>query len=219
MKIFLHKWMMAILCVCCCAFVYAVDESQSAQQQASANATNSFQNYIRNISTLTTEFQQEIRDDKGKVLQRSTGTMYLKRPKLFRFETKTPTKQLIVADGKKLWLYDPELEQVTVKPLQEAIANTPALILTGDLSSFQRDYNIQYFKDNNKEIFILLPKHNESFKSIKFVFEYGELKQMVMLDQLDQKTQIDFVKLILNKSIPEKLFHFQPPKGVDVMRS
>ncbi len=218
MKIFQIKLVSFILLLFICVFAYA-DESQKVQAQATKTAANNFQNYIQNISTLTTEFQQQIHDDAGKLLQRSSGIMYLKRPKLFRFETKTPIKQLIVADGKKLWLYDPDLEQVSVKSLQEAIANTPALILTGDLSSFERDYNIQYFKEDDNETFILLPKKEQNFKSIKFVFENGELKEMLMLDQLDQKTHINFLNLKLNKSIPEKLFRFQPPKGVDIIRS
>lgn len=218
MKNYLSKILTVLFFVLASAIVFA-DESQQVQKQATEDIANRFQNYLRNISTLTTSFQQNIHDDSGKLLQSSSGVMYLKRPKLFRFETKSPVKQLIVADGTKLWIYDPDLEQVAVKSLREAIVNTPALLLTGDLSSFQRDYNIQYFKEMDKEVFLLSPTRERTFKSIKFVFENEQLKQMIMLDQLDQKTQIDFLNLILNKPISDKLFHFVPPKGVDIIRS
>ena len=87
--------------------------------------------YLATLSTLTADFVQVVQDKQGQVTERAAGTLSISRPNRFRWDYQQPYVQTIVADGKKLWLYDPDLEQVTVRSLEQGLGATPAMLLSG----------------------------------------------------------------------------------------
>jgi chaperone LolA len=174
--------------------------------------------YLAEFTTLEASFSQELADEKGAVRQRSQGKVYLERPGKFRWEYQKPYEQLIVADGKKVWIYDQDLEQVTVKPLQAAIGNTPALLLGGQVN-IEKEFTIS--EDGQKEglqWLTLKPRQSENqYSDIRLGFEGSALRRMDLHDNFGQTTRIRFAGEERNKKLAPALFEFKPPAGVDVM--
>jgi chaperone LolA len=174
--------------------------------------------YLAEFNTLEASFSQELADEKGAVRQRSQGKVYLQRPGKFRWEYQKPYEQLIVADGKKVWIYDKDLEQVTAKPLHAAIGNTPALLLGGQVN-IEKEFTIS--EDGRKEglqWLTLKPQGKENqYSDIRLGFEGSTLRNMELHDNFGQTTRIRFAEEQRNKKLAPSLFEFKPPAGVDVM--
>lgn len=165
-------------------------------------------------------FIQYVTDQRGARVQETAGYIQAKRPNLFFWETQPPLAQRIVADGKEIWIYDPDLEQVTVKTLGEDIQNTPALLLSGDVQNLQKAYEITHQQVSEKiDQFVLVPKGKDSlFEQMRLSFDKGVLTEMRLMDSLGQRTVISFSKIETNPNIPDSTFRFQVPEGVDVFR-
>lgn len=171
---------------------------------------------LKNIRSQQADFIQTTRDDQGKILQKSSGKMALQRPGFFRWETLRPNRQLVVANGKRLWIYDPDLEQVIVRPLEKGMGATPALLLSDANPILEHDFFIKVEKDNTQ--FLLTPKNNESmFQSIRLFFLNQMIYEMQLQDHLGNTTRIQFRKIKTNVMIPHSFFYFSPPKKVDVI--
>lgn len=173
---------------------------------------------LSGISSLQADFSQVLTDRSGKVLQQSEGDIKLQKPGLFYWQVKPPYEQLIVSNGNKLWVYDADLEQVTVRSNNE-LQNTPAEILSGDFSSITRDYQTVEIpvEDKKQQRFELTPLSSGDFSKMVFVFDNNMLSQFSIRDKLGQTTDIAFKNHKLNKKIKEKIFNFVPPKGTDVI--
>ncbi len=165
-------------------------------------------------------FIQIVTDQRGARVQETAGYIQAKRPNLFFWETQPPLAQQIVADGQEIWIFDPDLEQVTVKKLGDDIQNTPALLLSGDVQNLQQAYEISHQQPAEAiDQFMLAPKGNDSlFDQLRLTFENGVLTEMRLRDSLGQRTVISFSKIETNPSIPDSTFRFQVPEGVDVFR-
>lgn len=165
-------------------------------------------------------FIQIVTDQRGARVQETAGYIQAKRPNLFFWETQPPLGQQIVADGQEIWIFDPDLEQVTVKKLGDDIQNTPALLLSGDVQNLQQAYEISHQQPAEAiDQFMLAPKGNDSlFDQLRLTFENGVLTEMRLRDSLGQRTVISFSKIETNPSIPDSTFRFQVPEGVDVFR-
>ncbi len=173
---------------------------------------------IENLKTLKGQFKQTIVDDQGESLQDSAGEFAIARPGLFRWETNDPYTQLLVANKKIMWLYDPELEQVTEKRFDESNSNTPIWLLTADLETIKNDYNIKKLADDKATIFELIPVDEEYFfKTLTITFVDKQLSAMTIIDNIDQTTEITFTISSKNKDLPSNLFTFDIPEGVDVI--
>lgn len=174
---------------------------------------------LQGMSSMQADFSQRTYDAKGTALQNLYGSMQVKRPGYFRWETTRPFPQLITANGSKVWVYDPELEQVTVQMLDKQVGNTPALLLSGDPKKLGEAFSIS--DDGGKaseEAFLLKPKARDAlFESLRVTFNGRQLTSMHLRDSLGQKTEIHFSKIVLNPNLPNSLFVFEPPKGVDVI--
>ena len=167
------------------------------------------------LSTFSGDFRQTLIDDQGEVLQESTGVFFLERPGYFHWETIAPFPQLLVSDLASIWLYDPDLEQVTVRSYDESVSQTPALLLSGDVSKMSASYEVVQTTDNQ---FSLTPKsQQELFTQLMVEFTEGQLVSMSLEDSLGQTTTFTFLNGIYNQPIPSELFQFIPPEGTDVI--
>jgi outer membrane lipoprotein carrier protein len=167
------------------------------------------------LNTFSGDFRQTLVDDQGEVLQESSGVFFLERPGYFNWETQSPFPQLLVSDLTNIWLYDPDLEQVTVRPYDERVTQTPALLLSGDVSKMSAFYEVVQTADNQ---FSLTPKsQQELFTQLMVEFAEGRLSSMSLQDSLGQTTTFAFLNGIYNQTIPSELFQFIPPEGTDVI--
>lgn len=171
------------------------------------------------VNTLTGRFTQLTVDGSGKSLQQSKGQMALRRPGLFRWHTDAPQEQLLVSDGQQVWLYDPDLQQVTVRQLDQRLSHTPALLLSGDITKISKDFDISYQESGPIADFDLRPKARDTlFDSLRISFQDGTLKRMLLIDNAGQRTNILFNSIKTNPKLDDKQFRFQVPKGADLIQ-
>ena len=174
--------------------------------------------FFTQVSTLKGRFVQEVFDEAGTVIQTSTGSMELSRPGRFRWHYDTPYDQYIIADGKNLWIYDVELKQVTVKPLQEAITAAPVRLLT-ELRPLDGDFIVRESKPQDGYEWVeLKPKTEESeFQRIAFALDKNGVRRMDLYDHFGQKTVVRLEGLQTNVEVDASAFRFAVPKDVDVI--
>ncbi|MDH5436634.1 MAG: outer membrane lipoprotein chaperone LolA [Gammaproteobacteria bacterium] len=174
---------------------------------------------LSGITTLEATFKQVLLDEDAKPIQKSSGIFQLQRPGKFRWDYTKPFEQLIVADGRKLWIYDADLEQVTVRKQDSALGNTPALLLTTD-RAVEKDFNVQSKGvQEGLEWFELTPRDKESnFMKINLGFGQNKLQVMELIDGFGQTTRLDFDSIVINTHIATKQFEFKPPRGVDIIK-
>ncbi len=178
-------------------------------------------NFLQDLNTLHGQFEQELYNEKGVSLEKSQGQMYVQRPDKFRWDYQEPYEQLIVADGKKVWIHDSDLEQVTVRNLDKALGKTPALILSSN-RKIEEDFLVKMKKlpsPKGYTRFELRPKDNTEaqFDSMYLNVIGKVLLSLELVDNLGQTTHIIFSKLKRNQPLNVKLFVFTPPVGVDVI--
>ncbi len=174
---------------------------------------------LRPIQSLEADFVQTILDNKGKVLQRSEGKLLLLRPGRFRWQVLRPIPQLIIANNTRLWIYDPDLEQVVIRPIAKEIGKTPAFLLSNVNTAITQDFIVRRMEaPQNWQWFALTPKAKDSlFQVIQLGFFNRDLKEMRMRDNLGHHTVIQFSHLKENKPLAAALFQFHPPANVDVI--
>lgn len=170
------------------------------------------------VKSMQSQFVQTVSDAQNKVLQTSQGTLAVKRGNRLRWETTSPFAYLIVTDGSVLWRYDRDLEQATRQKFNGQLADTPALILSGETQRIKTNYEVTREQGKEGEYFHLLPKQKDAlFRSLTLVFANSGISQLILQDNLDQRTEIRFNSLVSNPALADSLFHFDPPKGVDVV--
>jgi len=175
------------------------------------------QSQLSSFHSMTADFKQVVTSANGVVLQKSSGTMEIMRPGKFRWNTLKPLRQLIVTDGKKVWIYEPDLQQVTIRPLDNSVGQTPALLLTSAHVFLEKNFNIETVK-NKKSQFKLTPKdNNEMFNAITLSFKNNVLAQMKLENQLGQDTMLIFSNVKINPKLNAQSFSFKIPKDIDVI--
>lgn len=173
--------------------------------------------FLESSKSLTADFKQVLINEAGNPVQTSYGVFYLQRPGKFRWDYLKPFQQQIVSNSGKVWFYDTDLEQVTIKKLDESLGSTPALLLSGDISLEDNFIMKEQGVDGDLQWIKLLPKNQESsFKYILIGLSKGSLGGMELSDNFGQLTRIYFSNVILNPPIKQTLFQFNAPKGVDV---
>jgi outer membrane lipoprotein carrier protein len=176
------------------------------------------QTKLNNIRSMAADFKQVVKA-KQRVVSRSSGIMALQRPGKFRWQTEQPMAQLMVADGKKIWVYDKDLEQVTVKTQQKGLGGSAALFLSGYDDTVTRDFKVTQSTKGNDLVFNLKAKSSkENFQQIKLVFRGNNLSGLELYDQLGQTTTVQLLQIKSNPQLANKLFRFKTPKGVDVVQ-
>ena len=186
---------------------------------AQAAATDKLKTFIASTHSAQANFTQDVQDKSGKRIQSASGTMQFERPGKFRWEYRKPYEQLIVGDGKKFWMYDVDLNQVTVKKLDAALGSSPAALLSGN-NEIERDFVLKDIDDRDGlEWLQATPKSNETnFQKILMAFNArSELVVMELHDAFGHHTVLRFTDLKSNPALPAQRFHFVPPKGADVL--
>ncbi|HQR23759.1 MAG TPA: outer membrane lipoprotein chaperone LolA [Steroidobacteraceae bacterium] len=175
--------------------------------------------WMRSVKTLSADFVQVVRGRGGEITNRASGTLALSRPDRFRWDYQTPNVQVIVADGRKLWLYDADLEQVTVRPLQAGLGSTPAMLLSGAGAVGDSFTAGPVERDGEWTWCRLVPKDRSSdFEGVGLGFDtHGVLVAMQLKDKLGQSTELVFSRVKVNSKLDGGLFVFVPPKGADVI--
>jgi outer membrane lipoprotein carrier protein len=185
---------------------------------ASASSVESLKGFLNQTTAVKARFAQMVLDKNMKLLQQATGTMQFSRPGKFRWEYTKPYEQTIVGDGVKLWIYDKDLNQVTVRKLDGAIGSSPAALLAG---SNEIEKNFTLTNIGNQEGLDWLearPKAQDTaFERIRLGFSKAGLEAMELRDQFGQITVIKFADVERNPRIAPEVFKFAPPKGADLI--
>jgi outer membrane lipoprotein carrier protein len=190
---------------------------------AAADATTPLDKYFDGLSTLRASFTQTVKDAHGKDVDRSSGTLVVSRPGKFRWEVQpksgsNSTGQLLVADGKNVWFFDRDLEQVTVKPIDTALSSTPAMLLSG-AADLRESFNVTPGGTRDGLEWVLVePKRAEAdFRRALFGFSKGNLQKMIIDDRLGQTATIEFDSVTRNAKVSPDEVSFTPPAGTDVI--
>jgi len=175
------------------------------------------ENFLANTQTLEAAFQQTLRTHEGEVLQQTEGEFYLDRPGKFRWNYRKPYEQIIVSDGERIWIYDVDLQQVTVQKQSSGLPATPMSLLE-DSSTLHQNFNVTPIDEHDGVYRLkLLSKSNESdFGEIVIGLDEKGLRFMQLHDQFEQVTDIVFSDINTNKKLSDEIFEFTPPEGVDV---
>ncbi|HET7809625.1 MAG TPA: outer membrane lipoprotein chaperone LolA [Steroidobacteraceae bacterium] len=188
-----------------------------------ATSATALDTYLADVKTLRTQFHQVVTDSDGRVVQQATGSLLIKRPGRFRWEL-TPdgsdSSQLMVADGRNLWFYDRDLEQVSVKSAATALTATPASLLSGDgkITEFF-DVSADGKRDDLDWVRVVPRRTDADFREARLGFRGAgtELRRMVLRDKLGQTVTLDFSTSERNANVTDAEVSFTPPPGADVI--
>jgi len=177
---------------------------------------------LRPIDSLTANFEQQSLDKNGKLLQQQTGNFVIKRSGEFFWSVKPPYEQHIISDGRVINIYDPDLEQLTIKSIDQKTQMIPLLLFSNNIHEIISQYAVSQIEAGSKPVFELKPRHNGNlFDRLAITFSLGKSGslpiQLEIIDSLRQITRIRFDKALLNRSVDPKIFLFSVPEGVDVI--
>ncbi len=196
----------------CCGHSLVADESIESAGEIL------LERFLNDVRTLSARFEQSLVDDNDVVVDESAGTVEIARPGRFRWANTEPYEQLLVADGVNVWNYDADLMQVTVRPQQEILQNTPALLLGGSGDALADFDYVGSFSDRGTVWVRLRPKDSDNgFERVELGFTDGQLSRMIFADNLQQETLIALFDVVLNGEIPADRFEFSLPPGVDLV--
>jgi outer membrane lipoprotein carrier protein len=191
-------------------FAVIADENTDAAVTLAAN--------LRGMNSIQAEFQQNILDKDGAVLQEAHGIVKIKRPQQFYWLTESPYEHLVVTDGSILWLHDIDLEQVSKKPFSSDEDSAPALLLNGDVEKLSQQYTIrmEVYADVSRYQLEAIDS-GSLFVGLSISFDAGTLISMSFDDSFEQTTEIGFSNVVINSDLSDDLFQFVPPSGVDIL--
>ena len=185
---------------------------------AGASSLEQFALFLKSTLSGKTEFEQKIYDGKKKLVQESRGTFLFQRPGRFRWTYVKPYPQLIVGDGTKVWIYDEDLNQVTVRKFDQALGSTPAALLSGNNEVVKAFKITDQGSRDGLEWLQAEPRDTESnFDKVRMGFGFSGLEAMELHDSFGQTTVLRFTSFQRNPTIDANSFRFTPPKGADVI--
>ncbi len=195
----------------------------SARTSATEDAVSHLSRLLEPVAAFRAGFTQTLFSAQGQTLQEVKGQLRAMRPGLFFWHTDPPLEQTVVTDGQTVWIHDPDLEQVTIQPLDQQLASTPALLLSGEIDSIREAYAVSYAQPAGSgeplPDFLLRPHGTDSlFQWLTLHFVGDTLQAMSLVDSLGQKTLLRFDGPLNNPPLTEADFHFAIPEGVDVIR-
>ncbi len=181
-------------------------------------AKDPLQEFLSDFKSMEANFVQSLINENGEELERTEGILHLQQPGKFHWSYEIPYTQKIISNGDVLWVFDEDLEQLTIREMGNAIDETPAGIILGnnDISEHFIQVNMGIIEDH--DWIELTPKNLEAqYKNIRLGFENTTLGMMIIVDNLGQTTRIDFLDIKKNTDISSSLFEFKIPEGVDVI--
>ncbi len=204
-----------------CAWICALACVVAVTARAQGGATP-LDRYFNGLTTLRASFTQTVKDARGKEVDHSAGTLVVLRPGKFRWELRPKTTgesgQLLIADGRNVWFFDRDLEQVTVKPAESGLSSTPAMLLSGGGNVRDNFVVTPDARRDGLEWVRVEPRGSSSdFRRALFGFMQGDLKRMIIDDRLGQTATIDFDSVTRNGSVAPEEVRFTPPAGADVI--
>ena len=174
--------------------------------------------FLTGLQTLEADFTQRLLNQYGEELESSNGVLYLKRPGKFHWSYVEPYSQKLISDSKTLWVYDEDLEQLTIRDITGLLEDSPAAILGGDMDIDAHYIVSEQLNEDGERWLELTPRDTESqYHGIRLTFADTTLEQMILFDSLGRTTQIVFDNLVRNPDIDESLFQFAAPEGIDVI--
>lgn len=179
-------------------------QSVSAKEQLMAR--------LATLSSLSSDFEQRVYDEEGTLLQEGAGSLLIQKPNKVRWHTQSPEESLIISDGETLWFYDPFIEQVSAHNLQDAIANTPIMMLTNDDASTWSDYTVSQSAQTSFTVTSKDP--NSQVKSLAIDFNEAGMSAFTIADSTGQKSVISLKNIDSNAMPNSELFTFKTPEGV-----
>lgn len=209
-------------------FLLLLSGALAPVQASDADAVTALNTLLADLETLQADFTQTVLNDELETVRESSGTFKLQRSNggdanedgagRFRWDYTAPFEQVIVGDGVNLWTYDPELEQATVKPMQETLASSPASLLTG-AAPVEEEFEVREIGKSGELYWIgLAPRVQDTdFQRVRIALRNGQLDTMELLDNLGQTTRIRFDNIQRNTDIDAATFRFTPPEGADVI--
>ncbi len=187
---------------------------------AHAGGEDELKRFVNDTRTVSAKFTQIQTNDRGEKIASSSGDMILSRPGRFRWSYQQPYEQLMVCDGQKIWLYDPDLSQVTVRPAAEALTGTPAALLA-QKSTLTEQFSVTEIGQRGESQGVSLkPRGKDSdFEAIELWLARGAPERMVFMDRLGNRTEVGFTQIQVNGKVDEAQLRFKPPAGVEVVDS
>lgn len=193
---------------------------------ARASGLDSLENFVKSARSGRAQFTQVVtgpaREGQGVRSKTSSGTFEFARPNRFRFDYGKPFEQTIVADGRTLWLYDADLNQVTARQQSQVMGSTPAALIAAapDLGALRKDFSLEAAGEKDGLQWVqATPKVKEGqLHSVRVGFRGDDLAALEILDSFGQRSMLTFTKMELNVPVPPQLFRFKPPPGADVVR-
>lgn len=184
---------------------------------ARADALDLLRRFTREVKTARADFTQTVTAADGARKKVSSGSFEFARPNRFRFVYRKPFEQTIVSDGQKVWIHDPDLNQVSVRPLAQALAGTPAALLAG--GDLERDFTLAAQPPADGLDWVQAkPRAGEgSVREMRVGFRDHELAALEILDAFGQRSLLQFSRLTTGLALPPEDFRFVVPPGADVL--
>lgn len=195
----------------------------SATAPAAADAVARLRGFVRNVQAASASFTQTVTSPDGRKVRQSQGEFAFQRPDRFRFHYTQPYEQLIVGDGRQVWLLDPDLNQVTVRPISQALGASPAALLAG--RSLEAHFTLHTMPPARAPSADLqwaeaLPRVKDGqYQSIRVGFRNGTLAALEIIDGFGQRSRLNFTRVETHPSLPASTFEFRPPPGVEVLQA
>ncbi|OGA67348.1 MAG: outer membrane lipoprotein carrier protein LolA [Betaproteobacteria bacterium RIFCSPLOWO2_12_FULL_68_20] len=189
-----------------------------AASPAQAAGIERFEAFLRTTQSASAGFEQKVFDRGGKLVQESKGSFAFLRPGRFRWTYDSPVKQVIVGDGERVWIHDPDLNQVTVRRLSRALGSTPAALLAGSSQVREAFEFSDAGQRDGLEWLEAKPRERESgFERIRLGLSVSGVEAMELADHFGQTTVLRFSGVVRNPRLDTAQFRFQPPQGADVL--
>lgn len=176
--------------------------------------------FLSELETFSAAFEQQLLNEYGEILEKSVGVVYLRRPGMFHWSYWEPFLQQIISDGQTLWVYDEDLEQVTIRDVLQSIDDTPAALLSGEVELEKHYIIVELQQQQGVDWLELTPRDIDSqYRTLRLGFRDEQLAGMMLFDNLGQETIISFKNPKKNPSLDRGQFQFSPPDGIDVIDS
>lgn len=184
----------------------------------SAAVLNTVRSFVRDVYSAQADFVQSVISPKNKKIRVSKGTLAFVRPDHFRFTYTQPYEQTIVGDGSTVWIYEADLNQVTVRPMSQALSATPAALLSGRGLDKEFELTAQPSADGLQWV-RAVPRNKEGqFQSMLIGFMGPNLARLEVVDSFGQISKLQFANFKSNVTLPTSTFEFNPPAGAEVIR-